>query len=1316
GGGGGLGGGVFVAPGGTITISGTVSINGNRVGAGTGAAGGTDGSAFGAGIFLGGGGKIVFASAAGETQTVADDIADEAGATGISDVGAWSLVKTGAGTLVLSGVNRYTLGTTVDDGILSVSSGANLGTGDVNLHNTGTLAITGSGAFGQNVNIAGTPIVSVTAGQNATLNGVIADDVSVGAGGLTVAGGGTVTLGNARNSYSGGTTVVGNSTIAIGADGALGAAGTGVTLGDATSGGTLSFADGSAFGTDRAFTLGAGGGTFNTAGTAAIDITGSIDGSGGLGKAGSGTLTLFGANTYTGPTIVGAGVLRAGAVNVFSTNGAMQVDAGATLDLNSRDQAVGSLLGGGSVTLGTGTLTAGGDNTSTLFSGVISGSGALVKSGSGALVLAGSNSYTGGTLVSGGALIGTTASLQGGIQNNAQVIFSQNANGTYAGTMTGTGSLATTGTGTLTLTANNTYSGGTSIGGGSAISISADTALGASSGGVALGDASSAGTLTFTNAGLLSSNRSFLIGSAGGVFNTAGASPVTIGGAVTGSGGLAKTGTGVLVLAGANRYTGPTSIAGGVLRAAGTNVFGTTSALLVGAGGTADLGTFNQTVGSIAGSGSILLGGGTLTTGGDGTSSLFGGGISGPGSLIKTGGGRLALTGANSYSGGTQVLGGALIGDTTSLQGNILNNALVQFDQNADGTYAGSMSGSGALAKTGDGTLTLSGNNTYSGGTLINGGAVAGTASSLRGLVVNNARLTLGVNADSIFAGTLSGSGLVTKTGTGTLTLNGTQTLSGLFNVAQGTLNLNGIFGGSLDVASGATLRASGVILGSVNVAGSLFAVPPPGTPSLQTALLESRESLEVPSFLTIGRDLTATPGSLLDFAIGPGATPTILVGGTANLNGTRLNISAPSIGTARSASFLALAAANGLSMVNSNVTTGDPNVIPVLNQNRNSLFVTLLNLNVPLRSVSGPATVSVADALDRSKFGASGDGAFIIRELTALDDRGLADALEQIGGQLHATVLQTAVLDTEMLNDMVRDEIQAREMEDIVDVRWWGETACQRANFKATDRARGGNANVCTGAGGADRQFSEHWTLGGGGSFTGGNMGIGSLGSGDYTAPRAFGYVGYKPRGFGVRAGGSAARSSVSTKRQIVFQALLPAELGGEPLTEGVDRKAESEQKSTTTDSWSEIHDSRKRGTYTIEATLGVRHARISRGSFSETGALALSLNAAEEIIKLTQTNLRFYFWRRSGTYRPFVDANYRRELANADTAAALAFSGLANSDFKVQGIGVPLNMYSGRLGMTFVTRLGNATLTYEFKQAPGQRRQTLGLRVRFK
>jgi uncharacterized protein with beta-barrel porin domain len=396
-------------------------------------------------------------------------------------------------------------------------------------------------------------------------------------------------------------------------------------------------------------------------------------------------------------------------------------------------------------------------------------------------------------------------------------------------------------------------------------------------------------------------------------------------------------------------------------------------------------------------------------------------------------------------------------------------------------------------------------------------------------------------------------------------------------------------------------------------------------------------------------------------------------------------------------------------------VTTADSGVVPVLKQDRNDLFVTLLNLNVPLGIVSGPKTVSVADALDRTKFGADGDAAFVIRELTALGDKELGAALEQIAGQLHPTVLQAAVLDTELVNDLVRDQFQAREIEGLSDVRWWGESACQHANFKATNTARGGTANVCTGAGGADRQVSDHWTLGGGGSFTGGGMGLGSMGSGDYLAPRGFGYVGYKPKLFGIRGGASAAHSSYKTERQIVFEALLPAELGGDPLTGGVDRTAQSEQKGTTTDSWSEIHDSRKVKTYTIEGLLGIRHVRISRSAFSETGALSLSLSALEQIIKLTQTDVRVHAWRREGSYRPFLDLNYRHELANGDSTTNVSFSGLPNSGFMVQGLGAPVDSFAGKVGVTFVPLFGQATFTYEFKAAPGQTRNSVGFRVRF-
>jgi uncharacterized protein with beta-barrel porin domain len=256
----------------------------------------------------------------------------------------------------------------------------------------------------------------------------------------------------------------------------------------------------------------------------------------------------------------------------------------------------------------------------------------------------------------------------------------------------------------------------------------------------------------------------------------------------------------------------------------------------------------------------------------------------------------------------------------------------------------------------------------------------------------------------------------------------------------------------------------------------------------------------------------------------------------------------------------------------------------------------------------------------------------------------------------------------------------------------------------------------VCAGAGGVDRRLSEKWTIGGGGSYSGGRMGLGSMGSGDYSAPRAFGYVGYKPRRFGFRGGGSAAKSNYKTERRIQFRALLPIELGAQPLSGGIDRQAEAEQQGATTDSWSEYHDSHKFGTYTLEGLVGVRQARISRGSFTEEGAIALNLDAEEATLKLFQTDVKIRAFRRSGTWRPFFDFNYRRELAEDTTQAEMSFAGLENSDFIIQGINIPASTYATRLGITLATFFGQTTLTYEYKRAPDQRRQTVGLRFRFK
>lgn len=96
--------------------------------------------------------------------------------------------------------------------------------------------------------------------------------------------------------------------------------------------------------------------------------------------------------------------------------------------------------------------------------------------------------------------------------------------------------------------------------------------------------------------------------------------------------------------------------------------------------------------------------------------------ISGAGSLIKSGTGTLILTGGNNYSGGTTVSAGTLQGDTSSLQGNILNNGAVIFNQTAAGSYNSAISGSGSLNKIGTEQLRLTGHNTYIGPTTISAG------------------------------------------------------------------------------------------------------------------------------------------------------------------------------------------------------------------------------------------------------------------------------------------------------------------------------------------------------------------------------------------------------------------------------------------------------------------------------------------------------------------------------------------------------------------------------------------------------------------
>ena len=139
------------------------------------------------------------------------------------------------------------------------------------------------------------------------------------------------------NTYAGGTTVTGGLVnFATASNFGSGQ----ITL----NGGGLQWATGTT--TDisaRLAPLGAGGGTFDTNGNN-VTLATPIAGAGGLTKAGVGTLTLNGVNTYSGGTTINAGTLRLGAGTSLPVGGALTINGG-LFDIGSNNLSLNSLSG-----------------------------------------------------------------------------------------------------------------------------------------------------------------------------------------------------------------------------------------------------------------------------------------------------------------------------------------------------------------------------------------------------------------------------------------------------------------------------------------------------------------------------------------------------------------------------------------------------------------------------------------------------------------------------------------------------------------------------------------------------------------------------------------------------------------------------------------------------------------------------------------------------------------------------------------------------------------------------------------------------------
>ncbi|MGG7643711.1 autotransporter domain-containing protein [Rhodovulum sp. YNF3179] len=262
-----------------------------------------------------------------------------------------------------------------------------------------------------------------------------------------------------------------------------------------------------------------------------------------------------------------------------------------------------------------------------------------------------------------------------------------------------------------------------------------------------------------------------------------------------------KLGPGTLILTGTNTYTGGTEISAGTLQ--------------VGDGGNS-----GSITGDIANEGTLVFNRSRLLT--------YGGEISGSGGVEQAGTGVTVLTGANSYTGGTLISDGTLqIGVGGSIVGDVTNNSLLTFNQGANSTFGGDISGTGTVRKVNPTILFLTGTNTYTGGTEIRDGTVqiAG-GGSIVGDVSNNGLLTFNQAKDSTFSGIISGTGGVKKVGANTLTLTGDSSgFAGTTTVDGGTLAIQNKLGGDVSVMPGGTLAGNGSV-GGLDASGTIS----PGT------------------------------------------------------------------------------------------------------------------------------------------------------------------------------------------------------------------------------------------------------------------------------------------------------------------------------------------------------------------------------------------------------------------------------------------------------------------------------------------------------
>ena len=477
------------------------------------------------------------------------------------------------------------------------------------------------------------------------------------------------------------------------------------------------------------------------------------------------------------------------------------------------------------------------------------------KSGLGKVILTANNTNTGITYVNEGTMVVTGEVVAGftktatSTQGNATLAMTDTSNiflgqavtqaaaltttnttwtvvGITANTSVTLSNVATATTGSLT---NGTFTFGGAGGLGAATSGAHVVAPGAT---LQIGNGGTTGTLvstqTITNNGALILNRS---------------NDFTFANVVSGTGTLEKQGAGNATLSVANSYTGGTKISGGSIILGNAGALGTGTLDYNSYGGSLSFGTQTTvSLGGLKGNQDLVLSNTTpaavaLTLGSNHESTTYSGNLSGLGSLTKTGGGTLTLSGNNTFQGqtqanaGTLLLTGSISGGTNLLVGNAASSPAVMTLSGSGSYTTGAASsitvGAAATVATlnvGSGTSLTAVNSGTSGG-----GITLGNVANSAG-VINQSGGTVTVAGSLLIGNATTGYGFYNQTG-GSLVHNAGAAASARFRVAPGNVSSTGVYylsGGTASYAgpSGANidLASTGTaVSGGINAVGVLY-------------------------------------------------------------------------------------------------------------------------------------------------------------------------------------------------------------------------------------------------------------------------------------------------------------------------------------------------------------------------------------------------------------------------------------------------------------------------------------------------------------